>query len=133
MGKPAARIGDMHTCPANNPGPVAHEGGPVAMGSTNVITGGMPQARVTDPCVCKGPNDMIVMGSATVKVNNLPAARMLDQTAHGGVIVIGCPTVLIGDAGSASVDLGSAAGFALPADAPCLKSGAAAGAPFLRT
>jgi len=25
-----------------------------------------------------------------------PAARMGDSTAHGGVIVVGCPTVLIG-------------------------------------
>ena len=25
-----------------------------------------------------------------------PAARMGDSTAHGGVIVLGCPTVLIG-------------------------------------
>jgi uncharacterized Zn-binding protein involved in type VI secretion len=36
------------------------------------------------------------MGSPTVLIGNQPAARMLDPTAHGGVIVLGLPTVLIG-------------------------------------
>jgi hypothetical protein len=26
----------------------------------------------------------------------MPQARMLDITAHGGTIVLGCPTVLVG-------------------------------------
>jgi uncharacterized Zn-binding protein involved in type VI secretion len=132
MGQPAARIGDFHACPAVNPGPSPHVGGPVASGSANVITGSMPQGRVTDKCVCAGPPDVIVKGSATVMVNNLPAARLGDMTAHGGVIVVGCPTVLIGDAGAGPVDLGAAAGFAPPADAPCMRAAAAAGAPFVR-
>jgi uncharacterized Zn-binding protein involved in type VI secretion len=29
-------------------------------------------------------------------ISNMPAARIGDNTAHGGVIVVGCPTVLIG-------------------------------------
>jgi uncharacterized Zn-binding protein involved in type VI secretion len=32
----------------------------------------------------------------TVLIMNMPAARMGDVTAHGGSIVLGCPTVLIG-------------------------------------
>jgi uncharacterized Zn-binding protein involved in type VI secretion len=36
------------------------------------------------------------MGSMTVLLSNKPAARMGDSTAHGGKIVLGCPTVLIG-------------------------------------
>ena len=40
--------------------------------------------------------DVIVLGSMTVLISNKPAARMGDQTAHGGVIILGCPTVLIG-------------------------------------
>ena len=64
-----------------------------------VLTGGLPQARVTDLATCVGPPDMIVKGSATVLVSGLPAARMGDMTVHGGVIVLGCFTVLIGDAG----------------------------------
>jgi uncharacterized Zn-binding protein involved in type VI secretion len=46
--------------------------------------------------VCVGPPDSIVQGSATVLIGGKPAARMGDSTAHGGSIVMGCPTVLIG-------------------------------------
>jgi len=94
---PAARITDMHTCPMVNPGPVPHVGGPIIKGQPNVLTCMMPQARVTDQCVCVGPPDVIVKGSMTVLVGSLPAARLVDMTAHGGVIVVGAPTVLIGD------------------------------------
>jgi uncharacterized Zn-binding protein involved in type VI secretion len=62
----------------------------------NVLTGKLPQARVTDMATCVGPPDVIVKGSATVLVNKLPAARVGDTTAHGGSIVVGCFTVLIG-------------------------------------
>jgi len=101
MGQPAARITDNHVCPMATPGtpPIPHVGGPIVMGSPNVITGNMPQARITDTCVCVGPPDLIVKGAVTVLVNNIPAARMGDMTAHGGSIVTGFPTVLIGDSG----------------------------------
>jgi uncharacterized Zn-binding protein involved in type VI secretion len=95
MGQPAARIGDPHVCPMVT-GIVPHVGGPISMGSPNVITGGLPQARVTDMCICVGPPDMIIKASMTVLVNNLPAARLGDMTVHGGAIVMGYPTVLIG-------------------------------------
>lgn len=95
MGFPAARVGDMHVCPV--PAPVPHVGGPILPpGAITVIIGGMPAARVTDLCTCVGPPDMIAMGSVTVFTAGLPAARMADITAHGGTIVMGCPTVLIG-------------------------------------
>lgn len=100
MGRPAARISDMHTCPLVN-GVVPHVGGPIAKGCPTVIVGGLPQARVSDNLVCVGPPDVIVQGSTSVFVGNMPAARMGDQTAHAGVIVVGCPTVLIGDYTSA--------------------------------
>jgi uncharacterized Zn-binding protein involved in type VI secretion len=45
---------------------------------------------------CVGPPDVIVKGSMTVFVIGLPAARIGDLTAHGGSIVVGLPTVLIG-------------------------------------
>jgi uncharacterized Zn-binding protein involved in type VI secretion len=60
------------------------------------MVGGMPQARISDIAICVGPPDVIVKGSATVFVGGMPAARMGDMTAHGGVIVMGCPTVMIG-------------------------------------
>ena len=106
MGKPAARISDMHTCPMVT-GVVPHVGGPVLMGCPTVIVGGMPQARITDTCTCVGPPDMIAMGSATVMVGGLNAARMGDPTVHGGVIAVGCPTVLIGDAAGGGGGAGS--------------------------
>jgi len=92
----AARIGDMHTCPMVNPGPVPHVGGPISLGAPTVMIGGMPAARVGDMCICVGPPDTIAMGSGTVFICGMPAARMGDSTAHGGSIVIGCPTVNIG-------------------------------------
>lgn len=93
---PAARITDMHTCPMVT-GTVPHVGGPVLpQGEPTVLIGGMPAARVGDMAVCTGPPDSIAMGSATVFIGGMPAARMGDVTAHGGTIVAGCPTVLIG-------------------------------------
>ena len=98
MGMPAARITDMHVCPMVTPDvpPIPHVGGPIIMGSPTVLTGSLPQARVTDQAVCVGPPDMIAKGSMTVLVNSLPAARIGDMTEHGGTIVVGLPTVLIG-------------------------------------
>lgn len=93
----AARITDMHTCPMVNPGGVPHVGGPVLPpGEPTVLIGGMPAARMGDMAICTGPPDSIVMGSSTVFIGGKPAARMGDSTAHGGVIVAGDPTVLIG-------------------------------------
>lgn len=86
----------MHTCPMVT-GVVPHIGGPIlAPGAPTVLIGGLPAARVTDQCTCVGPPDVIVMGSATVLTCNLPQARIGDPTAHGGVIVLGCPTVIVG-------------------------------------
>lgn len=96
MGKPAARVGDMHTCPL----PI-HVGGPVlAPGKTNVMIGGMPAATVDTKCTCVGPLDVIVEGSSSVFIGGRPAARKGDATAHGGKITAGCSSVLIGDNGS---------------------------------
>lgn len=95
MGKPAARIGDKHTCPMRGSN-VSHEGGPILEGSPDVFIGGLPAARVGDRVQCNGATDTIVEGETTVFINGKPAARMGDKTAHGGVIVGGCATVLIG-------------------------------------
>jgi uncharacterized Zn-binding protein involved in type VI secretion len=96
MGLPAARVTDMHVCPMFN-GPVPHVGGPILpAGEPTVLIGGMPAARMGDMAVCVGPPDSIVAGSGTVLIGGMPAARMGDATAHGGSIVGGEPTVLIG-------------------------------------
>lgn len=93
---PAARLTDTHVCPMFT-GPVPHVGGPVTgPGVPTVLIGGMPAAVVGDMLVCTGPPDVIVQGSATVLIGGKPAARMGDLTAHGGTIMIGQPTVMIG-------------------------------------
>jgi uncharacterized Zn-binding protein involved in type VI secretion len=92
---PAARLGDMHTCPLSD-GPKPHVGGPITgPGASTVLIGGLPAARVGDMAQCVGPPDTIVMGSSKVMIQGMPAARMGDQTAHGGVITLGAPTVII--------------------------------------
>ena len=93
---PASRLNDQHVCPMVT-GVVPHVGGPIlAPGAPNVLIGGMPAARVGDMCVCVGPPDVIAMGSSSVLIGGAPAARLGDATAHGGMIVMGLPTVLIG-------------------------------------
>jgi uncharacterized Zn-binding protein involved in type VI secretion len=92
----AARITDMHVCPLVT-GLVPHVGGPILPpGAPTVLIGKLPAARITDMAVCVGPPDTIVKGSGTVFTQKLPQARMGDVTAHGGTIVMGCPTVMVG-------------------------------------
>tara|TARA_R110002051_G_scaffold72631_1_gene131263 strand:- start:1023 stop:1349 length:327 start_codon:yes stop_codon:yes gene_type:complete len=95
----AARITDMHVCPMVTPGlpPIPHVGGPIiGPGAPTVLIGGLPAAVLGDSCTCVGPPDSIISGSSTVLIGGKPAARMGDSTAHGGSIVLGCPTVMIG-------------------------------------
>ena len=96
---PAARLTDMHACPMVTPGlpPIPHVGGPIiGPGVPTVLIGSLPAAVVGDNAVCVGPPDVIDKGSATVLIGNKPAARIGDTTAHGGSIVLGYPTVMIG-------------------------------------
>ncbi|MCD4775054.1 MAG: PAAR domain-containing protein [Candidatus Aegiribacteria sp.] len=94
----AARVGDMtsHGTPLG-PGP----------GSPNVLIGGMPAWRATtDMHVCPlvtgvvpHVGGVIAVGSVTVLINNLPAARQGDMVVESGPpnsVVMGCPTVQIG-------------------------------------
>ena len=78
-------------------GVVPHVGGPITgPGEATVLIGGMPAAVVGDMCTCTGPPDSIVVGSGTVLIGGKPAARMGDSTTHGGSIILGEMTVLIG-------------------------------------
>lgn len=99
MGQPAARITDMHVCPMVTPGlpPIPHVGGPiVSPGAPTVLVAMMPAATIGSMCVCVGPPDSVILGSFTVLMCSKPTARMGDSTAHGGTIVLGAPTVLVG-------------------------------------
>lgn len=95
----AARLTDFHQCAMLDPGvpPIPHVGGPIlGPGAATVLVGGMPAALVGDNCLCIGPPDSIAKGSATVMICSKPAARMGDKTAHGGTILGGLGTVMIG-------------------------------------
>lgn len=93
---PAARLTDMHACPQVTV-LVPHVGGPISGPCVpTVLIGNLPAATVTDMAVCVGPPDTIAKGSTSVLIGGLPAARMGDTCAHGGAIVVGLPTVLIG-------------------------------------
>lgn len=99
---PAARITDVHICPA-------HGGGPVVTGFPTVIIGHQPAARISDVAVCAGPADAVAAGSASVIIGFQPAARMGDATSHGGVVATGFPTVLIGTTAQAATLSGASA------------------------
>jgi uncharacterized Zn-binding protein involved in type VI secretion len=94
----AARMGDLtsHGTPLA-PGP----------GSVNVLIGGQPAWRaVTDSHLCPlvtvlvpHVGGVVAIGSTTVLINNLPAARQGDLIVEAGppnAIAMGCPTVIIG-------------------------------------
>ncbi len=96
---PAATILSMHACPMVTPGlpPIPHVGGPViGPGEPTVLIANLPAARVGDSLFCVGPPDTIVKGSSTVLIGGAPAAYLGSSTAHGGSIVAGVPTVMIG-------------------------------------
>lgn len=96
MGQPAARITDMHVCPMLTV-LVPHIGGPILpLAPPTVFIGGLPAAVVCDMNVCTGPPDIILMGSFTVLIGGMPAALMGSSTAHGGTIILGEFTVLLG-------------------------------------
>lgn len=117
----AARISDMHTCPMVNPGPVPHVGGPISSGCGTVKIGYMPAARVGDSAVCVPATDTISQGASNVMIGGMPAARLGDSTAHGGVVVAGCPTVIIGTSAQ-SVVLKAAAALGTPFCEECEKA-----------
>lgn len=96
---PAARLTDMHQCPMQTPGlpPIPHVGGPVlGPGVPTVLIEKLPAAVLGDSCICVGPPDSIIKGSATVMIGGKPAARLGDNCAHGGTVVMGAATVIIG-------------------------------------
>lgn len=132
MGKPAARLTDMHVCPMST-GPVPHVGGPiVSMGAPTVLIGNLPAARVGDMATCVGPPDFIAPpGAPSVLISGMPAARMGDTTLHGGRVILGCLTVLIGtDAGGSGMGAGPAPLSGAPCD--CMTAAKRNAVPFVK-
>jgi uncharacterized Zn-binding protein involved in type VI secretion len=96
MGKPAAFMGSLHVCPSVTV-IVPHVGGPVIGTAATVLVGGPPAATIGDISVCVGPPDAVAATSVTVMAQGKPMARMTDPCGHGGKIMLGMPTIIVGD------------------------------------
>jgi uncharacterized Zn-binding protein involved in type VI secretion len=104
MFAPVARVNDLHICPMQTPAvvPIPHVGGPImGPGALTVMAGGMPVSITGDIAICVGPPDVMCSGSPTVFAMGLPVVRISDTTAHGGMAMVGLPTVMVGDSGGA--------------------------------
>lgn len=98
-GMPQARMGDLHVCnvPPGFPSPIMP---PCAI---TVLVGKKPAARVGDmamtgpvpPAVPPAPHPFI-LGSFTVMICKMPALRVADTCACGGMVALGEFTVLTG-------------------------------------
>lgn len=88
----------MHVCQMVAPGPCPHVGGPIlAPGVPTILTCGLPVAPAPgNPIICCCVPDMTLKGSTTVTVGGRMWVRMGDSTAHGGTVIVGAPTVLVG-------------------------------------
>lgn len=87
MSRPIALLGHAHTCPVHGGGPVLDPG------QVLVRFNGIPVAVEGGLCACPGAPDPMVKGSSTVRINGRGVMRVGDQTAHGGRIVVGAPTL----------------------------------------
>ncbi len=97
---PQARVTDLHLCftPAPPPAPPVPVPVPIPIIPTcclTVLVKCLPAARVMDLCNPAFPHP-IVKGSSSVLIGNMPAARVLDSVACGGMISKGEFTVLVG-------------------------------------
>jgi uncharacterized Zn-binding protein involved in type VI secretion len=85
-----ARKTDLTKCPA-------HAKGKIKSGYDDVEICYEPVARKDDEVLClDGTIDVIVEGDDTVIIGGKPVALKGHKTAHGGVILTGCPRVFIG-------------------------------------
>ena len=106
MGQPAARIGDMQTCPlveTDGIRPYTHLGGVLQSAGmvTTVFINGSLAAVKGDISKCADtlaqPFATVNQGSSLVNIQGKPAARVGDSTDHaGGTITQGSPNVNIG-------------------------------------
>ena len=96
MGKPAVFMGSLHVCPSVT-AIVPHVGGPAIGTAATVLVGGPPAVNLGDTSVCVGPPDKVAAASATVMAHGKPMARMTDPCGHGGKIMLGMPTIIVGD------------------------------------
>lgn len=92
MTKPVALVGDSHSCPKVEPGPVPHIGGPIIDAGQGFVTyNGLPVAVEGGVCQCTGvpTTDGHARGSSLVRIDGKGVMRIGDSTDHGGVITSG--------------------------------------------
>lgn len=98
-GFPQARVGDLHTCtvPPAFPGPI------IPPCAVTVLVGKRPAARALSDMTASGPvppappvPHNFLKGSLTVQILKLPALRVMDPCALGGMVSMGEFTVLTG-------------------------------------
>ncbi|WLS05199.1 PAAR domain-containing protein [Shinella oryzae] len=90
--QPVSLKGHMHVCPACDPGPRPHIGGPVVSTRQAFVTvNGIPIATVGDTCLCTGvpTTDTITGGSSIATIDGRKIARVGDPCGHGGRLVQG--------------------------------------------
>jgi uncharacterized Zn-binding protein involved in type VI secretion len=91
---PISRIGDMHVCPMFT-ALVPHVGGPIIGPGVPTVMAGAPVSVMGDMVTCVGPPDSVMVGSPTVLAMGKPVTRMTSTCAHGGMVILGYPTVLV--------------------------------------
>jgi len=94
-----ARVDDKTSCPDWEYVIFPHVGGPLRNATPVCLKiNGRNVIRLADfaDCWWPAPDDVVAEGSATVLVCGLPVARKGDGMIHGGTIIEGSDTVLIG-------------------------------------
>lgn len=89
-GKPAARLTDPTTCPVPGHGSPA-----ITSGSPDVLFDSLPAARKADVAACG--QKIAGAYSSTVFINGRNAAVLGSTLDHGGIIIGGSGSVIIGD------------------------------------
>lgn len=89
----AAALGDATSCPVGGAGVIS------TCACPSVLVESRPAARLSDLATCPMGSEPVVLGEVTVLVGGMPQARLGDPTGHGGAIVSGAGTVLVGDGG----------------------------------
>lgn len=113
----AARVGDIGWVPADTHGKncCPHSAqGPAIDGSSDILINGQEALRVGDPGIhfaCCGKNQWeVAEGAPGVFFNEIPVARIGDQTRHCGgmgVLISGSANVIIGNYSGAAGQWGS--------------------------
>lgn len=85
----AARMNDPQLCQAHGPAPLPD-------GALNVRVNSQPTVRVGDTFKCGGCPNRMQTGASTVTFGGEFAARVTDQSDHGGRVVLGSANVVIG-------------------------------------